>query len=821
MTNRLHPKVRFVKCPRCATILQEPEQVPLYTCGGCGTTLQAKYYNWDNGATELGLLQQGVVQSNDVVHVPDSGESGDSSQRSSSSCEQSTDQNGRMNVNDVENRKSDQIEAPKSSATEQSTGQNGWRDQNSVEDCKSEQIESPNSAHHTSSSENSDFPDNQGIGVIDNKTNQFDSIDIENRESEQFTVENPVLEKKESSKFVPDHTVLENTELQHSAVNGAVENEDQHEQSCDTAFDNQKQVREASDNGTVHDGRDYHTLGGDTGNEHLGKDHDDLAECIGEKLESLNLSEARLSTAADLRTAGEMGSCDVSREPQRERNSIDEHEETCGQRINNSDDCAVDRPEQVSLTNTHEEVGSSVQVVPRSLTKGSPAYDGSVSSLDGNDDQVIEQQDHFPDETLPGNGEVAESHEWSNVPPNRPYRSSRNNQNHARNSSQVILDEKLKSSMLEEENLNAIPGKHRITQSRERFPPRAPFYRSSELAYETGSSSSYIHDEVSSHHPYRYDRRRFPEASGMENEFLPMYYNSYETSGEFYHRSGNYGYFDRRRRAESWSQSGSLPPMPYLSEVCYGRHQMQDPYMHHHHHRPDAPRWSTQLPPRVCRQGLCAGPSRVIRWDPYDTYPTSPPSFMESDSYPWAHDTNSFYDDQRYKDQVMRRLYRREKEKQHAVKRHLLPLAGGAPFVTCYFCFRVLQLPQDSFLSRRTRTHHRVKCGYCSKILEFSRENESCLAPFMPNPIANADAEANTGKNIDSRESFLEDSRKSRNRERQSQSHDAKASSVLEARQVKVTWQLPARSKSPLHRLMGYSSPHDLLNGDAIEDLDS
>jgi ribosomal protein L37AE/L43A len=35
--------VRHVRCPKCHSVLQEPAGVPVYQCGGCGTSLRGKF----------------------------------------------------------------------------------------------------------------------------------------------------------------------------------------------------------------------------------------------------------------------------------------------------------------------------------------------------------------------------------------------------------------------------------------------------------------------------------------------------------------------------------------------------------------------------------------------------------------------------------------------------------------------------------------------------------------------------------------------------------------------------------------------------------
>lgn len=463
---------------------------------------------------------------------------------------------------------------------------------------------------------------------------------------------------------------------------------------------------------------------------------------------------------------------------------------------------------------------------PISPTKRSPAYDGSVSSFDGNDDQVPGQPIQISEETTSTNNANAGydctegSPEWNNISSER--RNYRRTRVQAQACSSSMLDEKLKRSMVEEIPLEESKLPRRFRPNRDSFLPRVPYRRSSEMTFEGSSSSYALHDEYPSHQMHHHSyRRRFPEAPlYREKDFHPMYYN-YATSGEMYdipkyHRA----YHDRRRRTESWSHT--LPRIPYSGEIFNGRYS----YMHQY---PDDRRWSAQLhPPAGCwQQGVY-----MPRWDPYDSYPTSPPQFVESESScAWGYDTIS--DDQRQKDQIMRRL----REKRQAVKRQFHPIAGGAPFLTCYFCFNVLQFPEGFLLSRRR--NNKLQCGACSRILEFSLENEGCLAPCETDVGKNVNLAVSSNVNhsrrsslnsADARELLARDSFGDSGREKRklvagSLRNDQRMEGLLDAashaargRESKVTWKMPARSKSPLHRLMGYSSPQDLLTGREDDD---
>ncbi|XP_075483423.1 uncharacterized protein LOC142523610 [Primulina tabacum] len=75
----------------------------------------------------------------------------------------------------------------------------------------------------------------------------------------------------------------------------------------------------------------------------------------------------------------------------------------------------------------------------------------------------------------------------------------------------------------------------------------------------------------------------------------------------------------------------------------------------------------------------------------------------------------------------LRRFYLRDKY--HASKRHLRPVTGGSPFVTCYHCSETLQLPAD-FLVFRKR-YHQLRCNACSKVLKFSLVGGKNIVPYL------------------------------------------------------------------------------------------
>lgn len=70
------------------------------------------------------------------------------------------------------------------------------------------------------------------------------------------------------------------------------------------------------------------------------------------------------------------------------------------------------------------------------------------------------------------------------------------------------------------------------------------------------------------------------------------------------------------------------------------------------------------------------------------------------------------------------------KERKQPVRHHCRPVSGGAPFVICYKCLKLLQLPADFLVS--SRTFHKLKCGSCSEILLYSFRARAFKAPQTP-----------------------------------------------------------------------------------------
>ncbi|GAV67755.1 DUF3133 domain-containing protein [Cephalotus follicularis] len=153
---------------------------------------------------------------------------------------------------------------------------------------------------------------------------------------------------------------------------------------------------------------------------------------------------------------------------------------------------------------------------------------------------------------------------------------------------------------------------------------------------------------------------------------------------------------------------------------------------------------SAQFPPTVVghNKGFCRG--HPCCHNCCNSCTSSPLQYVDSECPTWSCETKS--DDKRHKDDETKKYVR---EKPHLVKRYLRPTAGGAPFVACYSCFNPLQLPADFLLCKRRC--HRLRCGSCSEILMFSLKNRTHIVPYTQNTVPPSDQVDASSDAIDKR----------------------------------------------------------------------
>ncbi|KAF8028196.1 hypothetical protein BT93_E0948 [Corymbia citriodora subsp. variegata] len=144
--------------------------------------------------------------------------------------------------------------------------------------------------------------------------------------------------------------------------------------------------------------------------------------------------------------------------------------------------------------------------------------------------------------------------------------------------------------------------------------------------------------------------------------------------------------------------------------------------------------------------------------------------------------------------------FKQLRKERESSKRHFLPIAGGAPLIICYHCSVLLLVPADFVLSRRRC--HRLRCGSCSTVLEFSIQKGTHLIRYTPRAmdapsrglsggpeVVHVSCSSNNGVHLDSGCS-------------EEESKFAMPSEIEE---------VPGKTSSALHQLMGYSSISQLM----------
>lgn len=166
-------------------------------------------------------------------------------------------------------------------------------------------------------------------------------------------------------------------------------------------------------------------------------------------------------------------------------------------------------------------------------------------------------------------------------------------------------------------------------------------------------------------------------------------------------------------------------------------------------------------------------------------------------------------------------------------KRYVRPISGGCPWVTCYRCSEVLQLPQ-SFLVFKKRCHS-LRCGACDKVLNFMVSDGTHVHRYYPEETIAAPPSSEVEEYGDERvdpvscsdrsfqKSYSTETERnggwefSEERRKAGMSRDPSGSTRPSSSTRKVISEIeevePAYNGSPLHWLMGYASPSKVIRG--------
>ncbi|KAL3622032.1 hypothetical protein CASFOL_034228 [Castilleja foliolosa] len=434
------------------------------------------------------------------------------------------------------------------------------------------------------------------------------------------------------------------------------------------------------------------------------------------------------------------------------------------------------------------------------------AYDGSESSYDGNDDRIakrISQSgprkiDVGPTEMLRTNNmfRANSEPEWA------PTRSS----NHADRNHHWGRGKSTEINRYTTGNRTRLAGPGPESYRHSSLPPRPVFKPS----YPEPDNIDLLRtvcelkDQINRMH-FQYDR--YPPD-------MEIYSGACRRTG--YNPRHNNNNNNQKRLAFSGE---SLRYGPHISCSCL-------------HCRPQDWHHSVQLPPHTAHR----------KNTPYGPRSDSAPQQYASSEASWCYETDS--DNQRHDDEIIKRA--RLKEKYFKGKRHARPVAGGAPMVVCYHCSELLHLPVDFLLFKKK--YHRLMCDACKKVLRFSVQNGTHIVPYVPEasapppppsevsrrntesvsragsigradrPVSCSDHYYNGIMSSGSSFETVEDRKmksvliEHRDKDEYAGLIRADESAGPSSKWRKGNSEIEEASSSPLHRLMGYSSPSQVLD---------
>ncbi|XP_027329984.1 uncharacterized protein LOC113846194 [Abrus precatorius] len=428
---------------------------------------------------------------------------------------------------------------------------------------------------------------------------------------------------------------------------------------------------------------------------------------------------------------------------------------------------SFDRLRSVNTFDNTEEINPSSEISgtlgefsKSPTTRSSHAYDGSVSSNDGVDERFPSQYlDSFENACTVAN-DVSEggSRKGKGLVNNVLYGDIETQNQSYFPKGKLHVPEDNRGNQNEVPETIRHGHAHWMRTEKDEFPSRLPHHRSgSHSGYESGSPSHQTHDDFYYSSSYL-SPDSYEEPNQEKMKLLRMVYklqdqlnrtsyaNGGETNGKlsmgnhisayqshdlherrFYHGLDYPRCDGRCSHGINWSQKHKFSQVPYLAEPTSSTHHVDQSCFHC---CPQEWQCSAELLPPVPYQyeELCRphpGHSCCLS---HHSYPSSPQWLMTSKLLVNGREAKSC--DQRYMAPEVKKYFR---EKPSMTKRHYRPVAGGAPFVTCHKCLKLLQLPADFLLFKRVM--HQLKCGACQEVLKFSLQNRSLIVSYAPNAL--------------------------------------------------------------------------------------
>ncbi|KAI3458416.1 hypothetical protein Pfo_015079 [Paulownia fortunei] len=880
MTTQASTKVRLVRCPKCRQVLAELPEVPLYKCGGCGTILQAKNRKLETNNTELSSQEIDSVAKcqQDNVFTQKEARSSDHDFTSPPKVESSLDKDNIKCQDEngdcmklCEDKEDSSLEVNES-LKHNPLGQKSKRYHSKFRDDNGEWTEGRNLSDELPSS---------GTPKASEHVEQHKKSHL-HQDSRVDEMEGGESQRQEGDNFVDEVQNLPEHEDQESVLPPeGIKNK-----YVPPEKDEKSQICFTDQNGDFHGG--IKPAGLDSSSGIVSHENDNISQSVGQSIEAddgaAGLPIFRRSSIEKNMNASVSDSIVASESALNESlvsfyltSPDEEHLDHFPREVTHNFGrvSSVDTFGSSHLADLSSDLNFKHGSMTNYPTNGSYfSYYGSDSSYDGTDDQIREYISHpsrkDKDVDYISTTEVLRKDGFRGI----TWYTSGN---------RMRLGKQGGVSRLPFTSRDPLAGRRTVSPSSYRhnlLPPRPGFNSSDKLSCSEPDKIDLLRtvcelkDQLNRmHFPKVTTNRRFP--AGVEDgKFTPFHYDHLAPEREIYADLDHPSVYNlRHNQAKGCAKRCNVSRLAFSGEAAHYRHQVSCSCLHC---CPQDWHYSAQLPSHSmhCKNGHC-----VVHADHNccNISSLSPQHYTSSELSLWGCETKS--DNQRHDE--IKRLHL--KEKYHAAKRHLRPIAGGAPVVACYHCSELLQLPADFLLFKKK--YHQVMCNACRKVLKFSLQKGTHIVPYFPDASAPPPSEADDYNDATSRRnlepfshscscqhvepvscsddygrsfcrscstegeasvilpSFDQVERKSYNRKMSSGSssygpmEDRKMKSILREHQNKnesslttvesvgpsskmSKWrkptseieELPPLSNSPLHRLMGYSSPSQVLN---------
>ncbi|EEF41595.1 hypothetical protein RCOM_0690150 [Ricinus communis] len=720
MSSRTSPKIRLVRCPKCRHILPELPDVPVYECGGCGTRLQAKIKKENANSTTAGSPETNTRETSKLDYVSEDNKSSSSIQailHSAGECSRNQN-NGRYQIESSDCRGDKVTVVNLQNEDEKNAGH-----QSGSEDFESQQLQDVN----LSNDDRKSGSDKKERGVCyDEQVVRDVYLSREDRSSsshrsesltgnvEQLGISNEDCSLNELSNLVSG-------ELAQSPLGGTISEVEINDESSLLAL----KVEAEADHETSHSftrssqGELVHTNGS-------------VPFATAHWLEGANISSDILDSSPH-----EV----LEQQPQ-------ESSHHRSDRVKSTDTFETTE----FFTPSSELSGTFIDLSKSPTTRSSRAYyDDGVSSYEGTDDQLPDRHKYSCKYAyrLPNNAVSDMRTKRERFPGNSDY----GMQHHFRSSASVLpgkMQYSRKSSNLDRDELLEPTRLNHLVRNWRRA--EIDQYPSQHLLHRSGSPSSQLDNGFNDNSSFpSQDKLAYTEREKMKllrmvyelqdqlnssslshkenrgvswkDDRIPMYYDPEVLQQESLHNLYIPRYSGALRDGRNRSQQRKYSRIPFSDEATTSRHQVDHSFCS----CPQDWQRSAQVPSSLLHhnKGFCDIHSRFNLYNSYGSCPSSPQRYIDSEFPTYSRGTKS--DDQRHRDHEVKKYLR---EKHHLAKRHLRPIAGGVPLITCPCCLKQLQLPADFVLFKRR--FHRLKCGACSEVLKFSLVNRTHLIPYTP-----------------------------------------------------------------------------------------